>query len=101
VRNDVTNLTAAFRKGEANVIRQCQSTALVITSFFHTQNRQSLRPCDSNSASACSAHHLSPQDLWIIWEFMIYRFATLNLRIPFLKTESSWATLEVCVYVSQ
>jgi hypothetical protein len=33
-----------------------------------------------------SAHHLSHQDLWIIWEFMIYRFATLNLRIPGLKT---------------
>ena len=48
-----------------------------------------------------TGHHLRHQNLWIIWEFRTYRFATLNLRISGLSTGSRWATLEVCVYVSK
>jgi len=51
VRNDVTNLTAAFRRCVANVVGQDKSRATVITRFFQTQNRQLLWTCDSISTS--------------------------------------------------
>jgi len=68
---------------------------------FRSKIVSHFKPATPTVPVTVTAHHLRHKYLWIIWEFMVYQFATLKLRIPCLCTGSRWATLDVCFYVSK